>query len=55
VTGPDRRVKLLRLTRRGRRLRAKLAERVAEGSTVGARLNHQERENLAAILDKLLS
>lgn len=55
VTGPDRRVKLLRLTRRGQRLRAKLAARVAEGSTVGARLNHLERAQLAAILDKLLS
>ena len=55
VTGPDRRVKLLRLTRRGQRLRAKLAARVAEGSTVGARLIHLERAQLAAILDKLLS
>ena len=55
VTGPDRRVKLLRLTRRGQRLRAKLAARVAEGSTVGAHLSHDERAKLGAILDKLLS
>ena len=55
ASGPDRRVKVLRLTRRGMRLRARLAVRVAEGSTVGAQLNRDERAQLGAILDKLLS
>lgn len=52
--GRDRRVKVLRLTSRGAALRADLAERVAHGSTVTARLTAAERKRLAVLLDKLL-
>lgn len=55
VAGDDRRVTLLRLTRRGTTLRADLAERVAAGSTVTARLGVAERRQLAVLLDKLLA
>lgn len=55
VPGKDRRVKLLRLTRRGAALRKTLAERVGQGSTVTARLTVAERRQLAVLLDKLLS
>lgn len=51
----DRRVKLLRLTTQGAKLRADLAERVAAGSTVTAKLTTAERAQLAALLDKLLA
>lgn len=54
VPGQDRRVKLLQLTSRGTALRADLAERVASGSTVTAKLSDAERDHLAALLDKLL-
>jgi len=54
VPGEDRRVKLLRLTRRGTALRTDLADRVARGSTVTARLDAAERRQLATLLDKLL-
>ncbi len=55
VPGRDRRVKLLRLTTRGADLRTELAERVAGGSTVTAKLDSAERNHLGALLDKLLS
>ncbi|USQ76437.1 MarR family winged helix-turn-helix transcriptional regulator [Ornithinimicrobium cryptoxanthini] len=55
VPGQDRRVKLLRLTTKGVALRADLADRVAAGSTVTAKLTSQERTQLAALLDKLLA
>lgn len=52
--GSDRRVKLLRLTDEGRRLRAELARRVGEASTVTARLDGAQRRALSALLDRLL-
>lgn len=55
VAGSDRRVKVLRLTARGKQLRARLAARVARDSTVGAQLNDRERAQLRVILNKLLS
>jgi DNA-binding MarR family transcriptional regulator len=55
VPGTDRRVKLLRLTPRGARLRADLVERVAAGSTVTAKLTAVERTQLMVLLDKLLA
>jgi len=55
VTGSDRRVKLLQLTRRGAALRTDLADRVARGSTVTARLSPTERQQLGSLLDKLLA
>lgn len=55
VTGEDRRVKLLQLTDEGKRLRARLTERVAKGSTVTAKLTRAERDQLTDLLDKLLS
>ncbi len=54
VTGADRRVKLLQLTAVGRRLRTDLAERVAAGSTVTAKLGAAERRTLSGLLDRLL-
>lgn len=54
VAGADRRVKLLQLTDRGARLRGRLAERVAVGSTVTSRLNATERQALSGLLDRLL-
>lgn len=55
VAGSDRRVKLLQLTRRGAALRADLADRVARGSTVTAKLSPRERQQLEKLLDKLLA
>ncbi|GAB7193064.1 hypothetical protein NUM3379_37730 [Kineococcus sp. NUM-3379] len=55
VEGRDRRVKLLRLTREGARVRAQVAERVASGATVTAKLDATERAQLTALLDKLLA
>lgn len=54
VAGEDRRVKMLQLTAAGKSLRADLADQVAHGSTVTARLNRAERAQLGALLDKLL-
>lgn len=54
VAGADRRVKLLQLTAEGRRLRNQLAERVASGSTVTAKLSAAERRTLSQLLDTLL-
>ncbi len=54
VAGADRRVKLLRLTDEGLRLRERLAERVAAGSTVTAKLTEAERHTLDELLDRLL-
>lgn len=51
----DRRVKHLQLTKEGSRLRARLVRRVAAGSTVTARLDAEEREQLSGLLDKLLA
>lgn len=53
VEGQDRRVKLLRLTPAGLRLRAQVAEHVAWGATA-AKLDKTERAQLTALLDKLL-
>lgn len=55
IPGEDRRVKLLRLTRRGIALRADVVEHLARGSTVTARLTAPERRQLAALLDRLLT
>ncbi len=55
VPGQDRRVKLLMLTDRGAALRAEVVDRVARGSTVTARLNGEERQQLSTLLDKLLA
>lgn len=54
VAGRDRRVKYLQLTRRGVGLRMRLADRVAEGSTVTAQLDRTERRQLEVLLAKLL-
>ncbi|ANS79706.1 Transcriptional regulator, MarR family [Serinicoccus hydrothermalis] len=54
VAGEDRRVKLLQLTDEGRRLRGRLARRVAAGSTVSARLTASERAQLGGLLDRML-
>jgi DNA-binding MarR family transcriptional regulator len=55
VPGADRRVKLLRLTPRGARVRTDMAKRVAAGSTVTANLTTVERKQLMGLLDKLLA
>lgn len=55
VPGEDRRVKLLKLTDRGAALRTEVADHVAQGSTVTARLTVEERRQLSALLDKLLA
>lgn len=55
VEGRDRRVKLLRLTEEGLRLRAQVAGSVAAGATVTAKLDAAERAQLTALLDKLLA
>lgn len=55
IPGEDRRVKLLRLTRRGIALRADVVDHLARGSTVTARLTAAERTQLAALLDRLLT
>ncbi|WP_109473687.1 MarR family winged helix-turn-helix transcriptional regulator [Ornithinimicrobium cavernae] len=54
VAGQDRRVKLLQLTPDGADLRARLAERVANRSTVTAKLDAAERRTLSTLLDRLL-
>lgn len=50
----DRRVRLLRLTVAGNRIRASLAEELATRSTVTARLTAAERKTLGRLLTKLL-
>jgi DNA-binding MarR family transcriptional regulator len=55
VAGADRRVKLLRLTAAGEHQREQLAEAVSRGSTVMAKLNKQQRGQLAELLDALLA
>ena len=55
VPGADRRVRLLRLTRRGQALRTDLADWVTRGSTVTAKLDAEERQRLRELLDKLLA
>lgn len=54
VAAADRRVKLLQLTDEGARLRERLSERVAAGSTVTAKLSAAERRTLSGLLDRLL-
>jgi DNA-binding MarR family transcriptional regulator len=54
VAGADRRVKLLQLTSDGTALRRRLAQRVAVGSTVTAKLSAAERRTLSELLDRLL-
>ena len=54
VPGADRRQKLLSLTPEGRRLRAELEARTAEGSVLAERLDDRERAALARLLRKLL-
>lgn len=51
----DRRVKHLQLTTVGADLRARLAQRVAERSTVTALLTPRERQQLSELLTKLLA
>lgn len=55
VAQGDRRVEHLELTKEGTKLRARLVRRVASGSTVTARLNPQERQELSQLLDELLA
>jgi len=55
VPGADRRVKLLRLTSAGEAQRKQLAEVVGRRSTVMAKLNTQQRLQLADLLDALLA
>lgn len=54
VPGEDRRVRLLQLTDEGRRLRTRLARRVAASSTVTSRLTGPQRAQLSRLLDALL-
>ena len=54
VEGQDRRVKLLRLTEAGVRLRAQVAERIAWGATA-SKLDTGERAQLTVLLEKLLA
>ncbi len=52
--GPDRRVKVLELTARGRRVRSELEQRVAGTAPAMTRLNKTERRSLLGLLDKLV-
>lgn len=54
VPGVDRRQKLLSLTAEGRRLRERLDSALTEGSLVSERLTRAEREQLSALLGKLI-
>lgn len=54
VPGEDRRVRLLQITGEGRRLRTRLARRVATSSTVTSRLTGRQRAQLSDLLDALL-
>lgn len=54
VPGVDRRQKLLSLTAEGRRLRERLDSALTEGSLVTERLTRAEREQLSALLGKLI-
>jgi DNA-binding MarR family transcriptional regulator len=54
VAGEDRRVRNLRLTAKGRRLRQAVARDVAARSTVTASLSVEEQDQLATLLGKLL-
>ena len=51
--GPDRRIKLLELTRTGLDLRAAVQQQVADRSPAMTRLNQTERRALVRLLDKL--
>jgi DNA-binding MarR family transcriptional regulator len=53
--GPDRRVKLLALTARGRRVRSELERRIARNSPAMTRLTKTERRMLLQLLDRLIS
>lgn len=54
LPGSDRRMKLLSLTDHGRVTRDQLAQRVAVGSTVIARLSPAQQQHLGELLDELL-
>ncbi|MHB1988567.1 MAG: MarR family winged helix-turn-helix transcriptional regulator [Acidimicrobiales bacterium] len=53
--GPDRRVKFLELTARGRRVRSSLEKRIARTSPAMTRLNQSERQVLLQLLDRLIA
>jgi DNA-binding MarR family transcriptional regulator len=55
VPGPDRQVRLLRLTTNGQKLRADLAEQVAHAPSPADRLTPLERSELHALLDKMVA
>jgi DNA-binding MarR family transcriptional regulator len=55
ASGPDRRVKLLALTARGRRVRSELERRIARDAPAMTRLNKTERNLLLQLLDRLIS
>jgi DNA-binding MarR family transcriptional regulator len=54
VTGEDRRIKLLALTRAGRAVRDQISAAVAERNMILLRLSDAERKRLAPLLEKLL-
>lgn len=54
VPGADRRVKLISLTRKGKRVRSRLARKVAEGSTVTRSLSDAQRHRLRLLLTAML-
>jgi DNA-binding MarR family transcriptional regulator len=51
--GPDRRVKLLELTPRGKRIRVALQKQIADTAPAMTRLTETERQTLIRLLDKL--
>jgi len=53
--GPDRRVKFLELTARGRRVRSSLEQRIARTSPAMTQLNKSERQTLLQLLDRLIA
>ena len=53
--GPDRRVKLLELTPRGRRVRNNLERSIERTAPAMTRLNKTERTTLLQLLDKLIT
>ncbi|PVG80684.1 MarR family transcriptional regulator [Nocardioides gansuensis] len=54
VQGEDRRVRLLRLTEEGERVRREVGEHVTRSPSPSDRLTAAERRQLAALLDKML-
>lgn len=53
VPGPDRRTKLIELTRNGQTLRSKLESEITKQSPIMNRLNKAERQTLGALLEKI--